>query len=56
VIAGLAERQHGVARRQLLAAGLTREAIAHRIRVAPLYCLYRGVYAAGHCLLQTGTR
>ncbi len=51
VIARLAERQHGVvARRQLLAAGLGREAIAHRIRVGRLYCLYRGVYAAGHRL------
>jgi hypothetical protein len=57
VIARLAERQHGVvARRQLLAAGLTREAVAHRIRVGRLYCLYRGVYAAGHRLLSPEAR
>jgi hypothetical protein len=57
VVARLAERQHGVvARRQLLAAGLTREAMARRIRVGRLYCLYRGVYAAGHRLLSPEAR
>jgi very-short-patch-repair endonuclease len=57
VIARLAERQHGVvARRQLLAARLTREAIAHRIRVGRLHSLYRGVYAAGHRLLSPEAR
>ena len=57
MIARLAERQHGVvARRQLLAAGLTREAIAHRLRVGRLHCLYRGVYAAGHRLLSPEAR
>jgi predicted transcriptional regulator of viral defense system len=53
VIGRLAERQHGVvARRQLLAAGVTREAIAHRMRVGRISCLHRGVYAVGHRLLS----
>jgi Transcriptional regulator, AbiEi antitoxin len=53
VIGRLAERQHGVvARRQLLAAGLAREAIAHRMRIGRLHCLHRGVYAVGHRLLS----
>jgi hypothetical protein len=53
VIGRLAERQHGVvARRQLLTAGLTREAIAHRTRVGRLHWFYRGVYAVGHRLLS----
>jgi len=57
VIGRLAERQHGVvARRQLLAAGLTREAIAHRTRVGRLSCLHRGVYAVGHRLLSPEAR
>ena len=57
VIGRLAERQHGVvARRQLLAAGLSREAVGHRIRIGRLYCLYRGVYAVGHRLLSPEAR
>jgi predicted transcriptional regulator of viral defense system len=57
VIGRLAVRQYGVvARRQLLAVGLTREAIAHRTRVGRLYCLYRGVYAVGHRLLSPEAR
>jgi very-short-patch-repair endonuclease len=57
VIARLAEQQHGVvARRQLLAAGLTRKAIVHRLRAGRLYCLSRGVYAAGHRLLTPKAR
>jgi hypothetical protein len=57
VIARLAERQHGVvACRQLLQAGLTRQAIRHRVRVGRLHCLYRGIYAAGHRLLSPEAR
>ena len=49
VIAALAERQHGcVTTRQLLDLGLTREAIARRVRNGRLIRLHRGVYAVGH--------
>jgi len=48
-IAALAERQHGVASRaQLLALGLSAEAIDHRVRLGRLHLLHRGVYAVGH--------
>jgi very-short-patch-repair endonuclease len=49
VIAGLAERQHGVVgRQQLLAAGLGSRAIERRIEMGRLHPLHRGVYAVGH--------
>lgn len=49
MIARLATRQHGVvARWQLLAAGIGREAIAHRLRTGRLHRLSAGVYAVGH--------
>jgi Transcriptional regulator, AbiEi antitoxin len=49
VIAELAGRQHGVvARRQLVALGLGREAIAGRCRNGRLHRLHPGVYAVGH--------
>jgi predicted transcriptional regulator of viral defense system len=51
-IAALAARQHGVvARRQLLAAGLSPEMLRGRIRSQRLLLLHRGVYAVGHARL-----
>jgi len=48
VLAGLAERQHGVvARRQLLAAGVGRRAIDERLG-RRLHTIHRGVYAVGY--------
>jgi very-short-patch-repair endonuclease len=48
-IAWIARRQHGVvAHRQLVEAGLSRDAIATRVRVGRLHRLHRGVYAVGH--------
>ncbi|MDQ3607507.1 MAG: DUF559 domain-containing protein [Actinomycetota bacterium] len=50
-IVRLAEAQNGVADRwQLLALGLGRGAIAHRLRVGRLHTLFRGVYLVGHCV------
>ncbi len=44
----LSARQHGVVtRRQLLAAGLTSNAIVHRVRTGRLHPLGHGVYAVG---------
>src|SRR5687768_16890105 len=45
---GLARPQHGVvSRRQLLDAGLTPEAIRHRVRRGKLHPVRRGVFAVG---------
>jgi hypothetical protein len=56
-IAALATRQHGViARRQLLAAGLTRGAIQGRIETGRLHVIHKGVYAAGHQRLDQRAR
>ena len=49
VIAALASGQaDNVAARQLLACGIGRGAIAHRVRQGRLYFPYQGVYAVGH--------
>jgi very-short-patch-repair endonuclease/predicted transcriptional regulator of viral defense system len=51
--AELAARQHGVvARRQLVALGITDTAIAYRVRTARLHRLHQGVYAVGHPVLS----
>jgi very-short-patch-repair endonuclease len=53
VIGRLAAGQHGVvARRRLLAAGLTRSMIEERIRNGHLVQLHRGVYVVGHAQLK----
>jgi very-short-patch-repair endonuclease len=52
-IAALAERQHGVvARRQLVALGLSRREIGRRLERGRLHLLHRGVYAVGHRVLS----
>jgi very-short-patch-repair endonuclease len=49
LVAKIATRQYGVIRfDQLLAAGLTREAVRWRAAVGRLHRLHRGVYAVGH--------
>ena len=56
-IAQLAARQHGVVtRRQLLALGIGRGAIAHRLANRRLWQLYHGVYAYGHSSLRAEGR
>jgi hypothetical protein len=48
-LARLAGRSHGVVTRaQLLAAGLTKDEIAHRVRTGALLREHRGVYRVGH--------
>src|SRR5690242_12712814 len=48
-VARLAAGQHGVvARRQLLAIGLSRNAIDHRVVTGRLHPAHRGVYLVGH--------
>ena len=57
LIARLASRQDGVvARWQLLAAGVSREEISHRLRTGRLHLLHRGVYAVGHLALTERAR
>ncbi len=52
-IGDLAERQHGVVTRaQLLELGLNRGSITHRIDLARLRPVHRGVYTIGHRLLS----
>jgi len=57
-IAAIAERQGGVvARRQLVALGLSAAAIDHRLRSGRLHSVHRGVYSVGHRVLGvTGRR
>jgi hypothetical protein len=57
LIAALAARQHGtVARRQLLAMGLSPSAIDRRVQCGRLHVIHRGVYAVGHTVLSTDAR
>jgi hypothetical protein len=52
-IAALAAAQHGViSRKQLVALGMTRGAIANALHAKRLLRLHRGVYAVGHAALQ----
>ncbi len=56
-IGALAERQHAVvSRRQLLELGLDRGAIVHRLKLARLCPVHRGVYTIGHRLLTQDGR
>ncbi len=49
LIAGLAERQHGVvATWQLIALGLTHDDIGYRAQTGRLHRIHHGVYAVGH--------
>lgn len=51
-IARLAARQHGVVTvLQLLAIGLTRKAIRHRVATCRLHPVHRGVYLVGHAVM-----
>jgi very-short-patch-repair endonuclease len=56
-IVQLAERQHGViSHEQLIALGLTRSAIAHRLAAGRLHRIHRGVYAVGRPSLSARGR
>lgn len=56
-VAAIATRQHGVVSwQQLVAAGLGRGAIAHRVRAGLLHRLHRGVFAVGHVALTRESR
>jgi hypothetical protein len=51
-VAQLAECQHAVvSRRQLLAIGLSKDEIWHRVKVGRLHRIHAGVYAVGHILV-----
>src|SRR5437764_5586205 len=56
-IARIASRQHGVITiHQLLAAGLTRQAVTRRVRRGTLHREFRGVYRVGHRAPSTEAR
>lgn len=56
-VADSAERQHGVvARRQLVALGLGREAIGVRLRSGRLHRMHQGVYSVGHRVVSREAR
>ena len=57
LIAQLAGRQSGVVTRvQLLAVGISRPMIRHRLNVGRLHAIHRGVYAVGHLALAPHAR
>ncbi|MGE4428188.1 MAG: type IV toxin-antitoxin system AbiEi family antitoxin domain-containing protein [Solirubrobacteraceae bacterium] len=57
IIVRIADDQHGVvARRQLIAAGLSGRAIEHRVAQGRLHPVYRGVYAVGRRQIPTPGR
>ena len=54
IIASIAGRQHGIVTRvELLAAGVTRKEIEHRIEIGLLVRVHRGVFSVGHRVLTT---
>src|SRR4051812_15001122 len=54
IVASIAARQHGVvARRQLLAAGISARWIAKRLAKGSLIAVYPGVYRVGHAAPST---
>ena len=56
-IAAIARGQHGViTTRQLVALGLTRQAVARRAATGRLHRIHRGVYAVGHSALTVNGR
>ena len=56
-VAALARRQHGVvSTAQLLAIGMTKDAIHSRLRAGRLHPVQRGVYAVGHMALTRRSR
>jgi very-short-patch-repair endonuclease len=53
LIARTADRQHGVVSiAQILAAGLDKHQVLHRVRTARLHRIHRGVFAVGHSHLS----
>lgn len=53
LLARLAKRRYGVVlRRELIAAGVSRHSIDHRIASGALHVLHRGIYAVGHLALH----
>lgn len=57
IIGALADRQHGcVARRQLIARGVTPDQITRRIKDGRLRPIHRGVYVVGHKVLPPFAR
>ena len=57
VIGALADRQHGcVARRQLIARGITADQITRRIKDGRLRPIHRGVYLVGHGVLPANAK
>ncbi len=57
IIGRIAGRQHGIiAWAEMIAAGVSAEQIRHRVKIALLIRVYRGVYSVGHRALTTEGR